>query len=167
MLFLLISAIGILILDNKHDENLVAVSLINYFKSDAQLDGIVIYSMPTDCGIDDELSDQYHRLFSRDLIENFLLANNDSSSPLRLSSLEGKVNLMKWDDNLSIFKTGNIAFAFRKSSKHLVRLSRVGFNKEQNKAIICVEPKGSGSLFMFEKINEKWKHKSEQNIWVS
>ena len=55
---------------------------------------------------------------------------------------------------------------FRVTDKALVKLSRVGFNDDKSEALICLEPKGMGTLFHLGNKDNVWSILAEDNVYV-
>ncbi|MGH1540093.1 MAG: hypothetical protein ACRBHB_06705 [Arenicella sp.] len=148
------------------EEGLVYLSLFQPNTEVKEFDHIIAFSKPSICS-----SDEAHFSgFPQEALSNFLKINAEGAKPIRLSNLEKKVPIVSWSETQNIYTKGIEDF-FKPKNKSLVSLSRVGFNKERNEAVACVEiyknSLGEGILLFFEKSRDIWKITINRNIWIS
>lgn len=124
---------------------------------------IAIYSMPSTCNA----KERYHDDISSELWDDFVSSNEFANGPIRLSYLEGIINLVSWEDNVQIYETKTLSKLFRPTPKRLIKLSRAGFNSNQTEALFCMDFTAVRHLFFLEKQNEIWVLKKEYVISVS
>ena len=159
----IVFAVAFFAWDNSdHDEQDVIFSLIKHLTHDIDASSAAIYSYPSTCHTDESDTNKYNI----SLWENFHKVNRHENGPIQIFSLKGLANTIKWEDNLQIYNTEGVALRFRPTDKVLVKLSRVGFNKDKSEALICFEPTGLGTLFHLKIKNNEWVVLAENNVYV-
>lgn len=148
------------------EEGLVYLSLFKPNSYIKQYEHMVVLSRPSVC----MGTEANFKKLSQETLSNFLKMNAEGRKPIRLSALEGKVPIVSWNDTQELYEKGN-EYSFKPEKKDLYLLSRVGFNKQKNKAIACLEIRkksfGEGLLLYFEKHNNEWTLIRNKNIWIT
>lgn len=128
--------------------------------------GGYVLSAPSIC----DSSNVHYANMPTTAIKNFLEKNKANSKPIRLKKLEGSIPIFSWQDTKALHEDKLINF-MNTEEKVLLKLSRVGFNNEKDKAVFCtelIEPGFSEStLFYMYKSDKKWIVMSQKTIRVS
>ena len=142
----------------RHEEGLVYLSFFQSYLHFKKNDRLVVFSNPSTCNA----SKAQFKDLPNDIFEEFEKVNNEDAAPIRLSVLEGEIPIVSWEDTKNLHRRG-IENAFRPPGHRLLSLSRVGFNKSKDKALICIEVSdvdfygtGSSNAFYLEKNKGKW-----------
>jgi len=148
------------------EEGLVYIGVFNPNPKIKEFKNIVALSNPTIC----RTKNAHYKGLPLQAIQDFQEANKIGASPIRLTILEGKVPIVRWKDTKRIHEKGVVKL-FRPPNYRLLHLSRVGFNSEMTRAIVCIElSEGSfstSSLIYLNKIDGKWKVIENRLIWIS
>lgn len=153
----------------RNEEGLVYLSIFEPNEETIEFQNVISLSRPSICGS----SEAHFKGLPSDSVNEFIKANREGATPIRLTALEGNVPIVSWEDTKSMHKSGT-TFAFQPENKRLLYLSRVGFNKSNTQAVLCIEEYNTdyalnaiGRLFYLHKIKGRWKVIEHRNIWVS
>ena len=148
------------------EEGLVYESLFEPNPEVIEFTNIIALSQPSIC----QSSKLNYKNLPEEPVTNFIKVNGENSKPIRLTTLEGKVPIVSWEDTKSMHEKG-ITLLFRPEDKRFLKLSRVGFNKQKTNAIACIEISenmyGEGILVFLEKKKNKWIVIKDKIIWQS
>ena len=165
---LLIAALVIVKNDSKPIENEIYLSL---FGGDLlrieDNTGILVVSSPSTC----ELSESDAQNFPSDLKRQFLSANDTSSFPIRLNSLEGLVDLVSWEDTKRLYKSRIDSSIPARIEHHVIyALSRVGLNTAKTEGMLCVVTLGDhvkAQAIHMKKQKDQWRIQNVEVLWLS
>ncbi len=130
---------------------------------------VVVLSKPSKCHINLEEGRQWEDI-PKDVMQNFISANSEKATPVRLGSLEGFVPIINWEDNQRLHKAG---YRWKPTNQNALALSRVGLNYSLNRAVLCLHKivpamlGSSATMYILEKKDGEWVIKIWRNIWVS
>lgn len=148
------------------EEGLVYISIFAPKPEIIEFKNVVALSKPGICSS----SEAHYEGLPTETVNEFIKANKEGVSPIRLTALEGNVPIVSWEDTKKMHEEDN-ASAFRPENKKLVYLSRAGFNKQRTNAIVCIEISdqnyAQGILLYLEKKGNDWKISKNINIWIS
>ncbi len=105
-----------------------------------------------------------------EVFQKFLAANSYNAEPVKLTSMNGFIPIVSWEDNKRLHRAGYI---WKPEDQPVLGLSRVGLNYVLNKAVLCIEKivpsmlGGFAIVFFVEKENGKWVVKINRTAWVS
>jgi hypothetical protein len=145
-----------------NEEGAVYLSFLNQFDKDKVRD-VAFLSAPSVCG---GANRQNMPDASEELFSSYLNANDKSAVPINLRELEGRFNVVSFDEANRLHEN-NLLHLFKSSSKKLIKLSRVGFDNSKTHALFCIEPGGMGLLVYLVKENGLWKVQNSDTVWVS
>jgi len=153
--------------NSDHAENRAVKSLITHIRAEVNDSKIwssaALYSYPTTCR---EGKENIYGV-DNNLWSNFVSANKYSNGPIRLTSIEGGVmNVISWDDNVQVYDTKEMSFKFSGSEKNLIKLSRVGFNRDKTKALFCLSG-NSADFYLLRKKAGEWMFHKYFRGWTS
>ncbi|MCP3675753.1 MAG: hypothetical protein GY829_14970 [Gammaproteobacteria bacterium] len=130
---------------------------------------VAVLSKPSSCstaiGGDSKWADIPEEVFQK-----FLAANSYNAEPVKLTSMNGFIPIVSWEDNKRLHRAGYI---WKPEDQPVLGLSRVGLNYVLNKAVLCIEKivpsmlGGFAIVFFVEKENGKWVVKINRTAWVS
>ena len=155
---------------NKHilrsEEGLVYTSIFDTKPKIIKFKNIITLSKPSVCNS----SQVHYKSLPTETVNEFIKANKEGTSPIRLTALEGNVPIVSWEDTKNMHNKG-ITNTFKPMNKKLFYLSRVGFNKQRTSAIVCIEISehnyGQGILLFLQKKENDWEVTKNINLWVS
>ncbi|PVV05796.1 MAG: hypothetical protein B6D77_17890 [gamma proteobacterium symbiont of Ctena orbiculata] len=150
-------ATAIVVIDQGHDnrlENQVYLNVLGLVGTGSDFDSKIIVSRPAACLLDESILD----LMPDDMRMDYLDKNKNRDAIIRLSALEGKYNVLTWDTAQEFKGKESVIIAARYPEKQPLYLSRVGFNTEHTKAVLCVNYLRGHTLDMYELKDEKWLH---------
>ena len=130
---------------------------------------LAVLSKPSTCDIDNDKSTSWADI-PKQIVHNFIEANSGNAEPVKLTSLEGFVPIVSWEDNKRLHRAG---YNWKPGDQPVLAVSRVGLNYTLNKALLCVEkivPSMLGGLAVIiylEKEDGKWVVKINRTAWVS
>lgn len=171
LIFVILATFGIAwIAYDKHrqatDEGLVYLGLFHPDPSKIEFENVVVLSRPSTC----ESGEAHYKGLPAEAVQDFVEANKKGVEPIRLSVLEGEVPIVSWEDTKRLFEKGTTKF-FRPKGHRLLKLSRVGFNKQKTEAIACVEISdgsfGEALLIHLRNDGHNWSAVEIRNIWIS
>ena len=147
--------------DYFNEEGNVYLAFLKDIKNQAH--DVAFLSKPSTC---EGAKNIYLPEASSELFSDFLSANSDSAKPINLRSLEGFFNVVSIEE-ASQLHANKFLYLFRSSSKRLIALSRVGFDRDNTHALFCIETDIRGDLVLLSKENNAWKVKKVSNVWIS
>jgi hypothetical protein len=103
---------------------------------------------------------------SKELFSSYLNSNGERAVPINLRSLEGRFNVVSFDDAIRLHQNSFLNL-FKSSNMKLIKLSRVGFDGSKTHALFCVEPEGLGLFVYLVKENGLWKLNNSRTAWIS
>ncbi len=163
ILFMLISCIVAITAIHRelyNDENEVLYAYLSAHINTLQ--DVAILSSPTTCR---GISQLHMPEASLELVLDFKTKNSKESKPKDLKSLSEGFNVVRFDDAIRIHSA---QYPLSSSmNKRIIKLSRVGFDKNYTKALFCIEQEEIGFIVYFEKINGSWKVIKTNNVWIS
>jgi hypothetical protein len=163
---ILISYVALFLYARHNEEISIYLSIFEAYPHIVDSNNILAVSYPHTC----QLKDKNIEGLSKSTIKDFFSSNTNSSDPINLSKLTGKVSVVKWEENKSMHDKG-ILFAFKPPEYGLLLLSRVGFNADKTEAVLCITNRkghyGAGVLYLLRKITGTWKVVEDRLIWIS
>ena len=134
------------------EEAKVVLAAFNSISEGVNVDAVA-WSVPSNCSFRE--SDKPNKKIDENLFKNFLAVNDERAKPIRLRTLEGKYPVLKWKENKAYLGMGRPPI-----NRSLIGVSRVGFDKNKEKAIFCLVSSGARShmkmLVYLEKQYGKW-----------
>jgi hypothetical protein len=101
-----------------------------------------------------------------ELIQALQAANAPGQSPRSLERLSNIANVVRFDMARDLERIG--VSVSHLSKHHVLRLSRVGFNRAHTQAILCIEAPGGGWVLLFEEADGPyWRQTEELPLWIS
>ena len=146
MVLLAVIAVVIIIYNKSDDERNVYTAFFTQYESSFNMKDVAFLSTVSTCGI--EASNTYEA--EKSLIQGFKLANNSTAKPANISIYSSMVNVVKWNATNELH---GMSHTTSHGKYTIVSLSRIGFNKEKNEALICVETPHSTFVSLFKKEN--------------
>jgi hypothetical protein len=140
-----------------NEEEKIYWSIVNdVFPEKNYPDDFAFMSMATLCDSPEFIGN----IVPSDVQDAFKEANGPSGKPIRLSYFEGIVPVVDWESTSevhSINKSRSVP-----ETINIAAVSRIGFNKERNKALVCIENVRphlhSKSFYIYlEKNHDNWK----------
>ena len=172
VVLVVISIVSYLGLKSNAEENVIR-SVFTQLKSESRRatwnERIAVLSKPSRCHIYDADGTNWEDI-PKQVVREFIESNSDNAEPIKLTSLEGFVPIVKWEDNKRLYRAG---YSKKPQDLPVLGVSRVGLNFTLNKAVMCVErivPSTLGGfayIFYLEKKEGKWIVKMDRKAWVS
>lgn len=162
-LLLLVVAIilGVIFLQKSDIEADVQQEILKELSTKISINEFSFYSYPSTCR---GVKAQNHPSVSKETFDNFYHNNNPiSSAPRQIITEDTKTHLVSNEDLLRIYK--GQAPVLHGIPDKLIALSRVGFNKENTQAIVCVESEESGDLVYMRKDGKNWMTQKWAYVW--
>lgn len=110
---------------------------------------------------------------TEDTFQDYVNNNNTQISLKQFKSASKNIYLLtsqEWHDYYPAFLRNQHKALNKKYSKNHIgpyKLSRVGFNKDNNQAILYVEGQMGGGWYYFEKENDIWKSMKYIGFWIN
>lgn len=158
---MLVVALAIIYRGNFNEEGNVYLAFLNEAKNQAH--DAAFLSTPSTC---QGATKENVPTASSDLFSDFYSANGNGAAPINLRALEGLFNVVSFEEAKQLHENQYLPL-FRTSSKILVKLSRVGFDKSKTHALFCIEYPTAGDLVLLVKENGSWKVEATSNVWRS
>ena len=164
-------ALGIILIaysmySQRSEESYVYLGIFQPDPNKNEFKNVVVLSKPSIC----ESGEAQYAGLPKSAVNDFVAANSNSAEPIRLSMLEGQVPIVSWEDTRQLYERGTTDF-YKPKGYRLLKLSRVGFNKEKTEAVACIEISdgyfGEGILFYLRKSGQSWSIVETRNIWIS
>ncbi|MES9970700.1 MAG: hypothetical protein ABW092_11760 [Candidatus Thiodiazotropha sp.] len=150
-------AAAIMVINQGQDnrlENQVYLNVLSLVGTGSDFDSKIMVSRPAACLLDESILD----LIPHDMRMDYLDKNKNSDAIIRLSALEGKYNVLTWDAAQEFRGKESVIIAARYPEKQPLYLSRVGFNTERTKAVLCVDYLRGHTLDIYELKDKQWLH---------
>ncbi|MBK8286383.1 MAG: hypothetical protein IPK97_16735 [Ahniella sp.] len=118
-------------------------------------DSSVVVSLASTCRIDSDLAPKG---IDPSLLSRFLRANLAGMPSTDLAELREYFAIADADQLAAYMRAGVPTSALIGGDRHLVRLSRVGFNQDETEAIFCIQALRSNALMHLQLIGGTWQH---------
>ena len=168
-------------LDREEYEVYSALILQSFIKNGTRL---IIVTDPTCCDVStiskDNLSLSLEQLstLSQDTLENFIHRNKETTHLKRSFTLSVPYRVVDYKrieklfDMIELEKEWKTFYRWYPGSNGYIRLSRVGFNKARNQALVSTgwmsgELSGEGRYFLLSRNGSKWHVQGSVTTWVS
>jgi hypothetical protein len=128
-------------------------------------DHSVLASAPSSCQIESTGHPAFRSL-DPGLVSSFLAANAAGTTPISLEALREYFAIADSDTLAAYQRAGVSSAVLLPGERTLVRLSRVGFNRDKSEALFCLESR-SGVLIHLKQQSGSWQQVSTTDVWIS